>query len=176
MRGGKTGLGITYDLAACLVPYDASGGAGTGDVINLRNAGGVDVILIADAGAGSDIPILTFYQIKLIGGTPKALLVDHYYQKEDTVLTTGSAWTKVANGTAGTGITTITGDATSDDKQIIWVIPIEASMLDSSGGYDCVQVSLAQTAGAGVKLTAVLYMLRDLKRPASPALLPDPLI
>ena len=172
---GMCGLGKSYNLAQCFTPVDASAGApAAGDVINLRNAAGVDVILVASAGGAADIPVLTFQQADGIAGTPKALLVDHYYQKQDTLLTTGSAWTKVANGVANTGITTITGDATSDDAQIIWVIPIEASQLDA--GYDCVVVTMAQTAGGGTKFTSVMYLLRDLAQQRTPANLPNPLI
>jgi hypothetical protein len=169
------GLGKSYDLAQCFTPVDASAGApAAGDVINLRNAGGVDVILVASAGAANDLPVLTFQQADGIAGTPKALLVDHYYQKQDTLLTTGTAWARVANGVAGTGITTVTGDATSDDAQIIWIIPVEATQLDD--GYDCLVVTMAQTAGAGTKFTWVGYILRDLHQQRTPANLPNPLI
>jgi hypothetical protein len=172
---GQCGLGKSYDLAQCFTPVDLSAGApAAGDVINLRNAAGVDVILVSSAGAANDIITLTFQQAHGIAGTPKALCVDHYYQKLDTLLTTGTAWEKVANGVAGTGITTIAGSATSDDAQIIWVVPIEASSLDA--GYDCVVVTSAQTAGAGSKFTSVMYLLRDLAHQRTPANLPNPLI
>ena len=171
---GMCGLGKSYDLAQCFTPVDASAGApAAGDVINLRNAAGVDVLLVSSAGAASDIPVLTFQQADSITGTPKALLVDHYYQKQDTLLTTGTAWTRVANGVAGTGITTVTGDATSDDAQIIWVIPVEASQLDDA--YDCLVVTMAETAGAGTKFTSLMYLLRDLAHQRTPANLPSPL-
>jgi hypothetical protein len=169
------GLGKDYDIALNMIPIDASGGAPTSDVINLRNADGVDFILVTGLSAGAgDFPVLTISQHIGIAGGAVPLLVDHYYQKSAVALVAGAPWVRVANGVAGVGITTITGDATSDTEQLIWCVPIEADSL--APGYDCVSVVMAQTGGAGIKLSAAFYLLRNLHVQRTPANLPSPIV
>jgi len=148
------------NIVSILYPSDIQT-AVADDWINLKGYGHLDVVFFKGAGTAGDDPTLTFAQATVVAGTDtKALtIVDKYYLKQGTLLSTstvGGVFTK----TTQTKATTIVGDGTSAEEQMIMVIPIDAEDLDVDNGFCCVQVSVGDV-GSNAQFGCILGILTD---------------
>lgn len=170
------GLGRLYDLSAGIISSAGNNSADvTGNRVSLRNCGGVDIVVIAEAGtAGDDLDLDVQQHTASSGGTTADLdVVTSYYYKTETTLDGDETWTK-ATQSAASEITDATGGAgTSAEQQQIVVIPVEATEL--SDGYDYISCDVRNMGTNNDKLVTILYLLRDLNVQRTPANLVAPL-
>lgn len=146
----------SHDIVSCFVPVDTQGGANTGDWVSLKNYSSVVFVLFKDNGVANDDPVLTFEQATDVAGTGhKALNVTRHLQKQGLLLSAVGTWTEVTQA-AGTSITL---NATSAEHEGIYVVEVDASELDLANGFDCVQLSVADTGAAGAQLGCAFYIL-----------------
>jgi hypothetical protein len=140
-------------LESALVPKDITGAAQTGTYISLKNYTGVTILITQGAWAGGT-PAVTIDQATAVAGTgAKALTIKAYYQK---AAVTASTWAKtVVNGA------TFNLPATAST---VTAIDIDASELDASNDFDCLQVKVA-SPGANADLLSIQYLLRGPKAP-----------
>lgn len=131
------------------VPVDTTGAAVTGDYVSLKNYAHLTVIITQGAWAGGT-PAVTMKQATDVANSAsdeKALEIDYYWTKTGL---TGTTWTRTA-------ITSDTFNLTATANTIT-VLEIDASDLDSDGGFDCCRVGIA-SPGANADLIAVVYIL-----------------
>jgi hypothetical protein len=166
-------LGDLFDIVSGIVPVDSQTGANTGDYISLKNCSGVLFLANKAVGSGTDDPVLKIQQATSVAaGSAKDLaVIDTYYKKEGALLTAVGTWTKVTQA-ASTQIT-LTGSAQLQGKYAFFV-PSEA--LDADNGFDCIQLSVADTGAAGVELMNVDYILVGLRFAAAPENLPSSIV
>ena len=139
----------TMGIEVAAVPIDTTGAAVTGDYVSLKNYSHLTVIITQGAWAAGT-PAVTMKQATDVSNSAsdeKALEIDYYWTKTGL---TGTAFTKTA-------ITSDTFNLTATANTIT-VLEIDASDLDSDGGFDCVRVGVA-SPGANADLIAVLYIL-----------------
>jgi hypothetical protein len=163
---GMKGLGRLFDLSCGVAPVDLAGGAQTGKVVALENAGGVTVVFFKEAGAAAEPVVLTVRESQDAAGTGIQDLdvVTEYYLKSEATLDGDEVWSKVTQ-TAG-DIT----PAASDTQQIL-AFYIDADQLSDT--YTHVQVNTADVTTAG-QIGGILYILHDLKVQRAPANLAAP--
>jgi len=167
------GLGRCYDLVVGVLPLDLQT-ARTGDYVSLKNAGGVDILVIKGAGTDGDDQTFTLQQATVVAGTDAKdlTIIDEYWQKEAATDLTGTGvWTRVTQ----TAATTIApGDPSAQDAAM-YLFHVGADQLDVDNGFDCVNFS-NDGAGSAAQLGTVLYILTDLKVSATPANLPNSIV
>ena len=157
-----------HDIVSCFVPIDLETAANTGDWVSLKYWNHLTVVLFKAAGTANDDPVMTFAQATVVAGTDtKSLLlpagrpgITNYWYKQGALLATTAGcgtWTEVAQVAA----TTITTNATAAESQGIYVIDIYADQLDVNGGFDCVQMSVADTGAAGAQIGCAFYILSE---------------
>lgn len=163
------GLGFD-DLSIGFAPVDMSTAANTGKRVSLRNASGVDIILIKAAGTAGQDPVITLNEhTASTGGTSQTLAVlNKRYQKQETTLDGDETWSAATQAAA----TTMTLDGTSAESEGMYVIPLEATAL--SDGYSYISADVADV-GANAQLGVLFYRLRGLRAPRKPANLVAPL-
>lgn len=126
------------NIGSLIVPVDLSGGANTGDWINVKNYDDFAIVVFKGAGTAGDDPTLTVLQATAAGGTgSQALNFTKVYTKQGTLTSVGQ-WTEVTQA-AGNTYT----DATSAEVQAIWAVQFKTSELDVADGYDFVSCSIA---------------------------------
>lgn len=138
-----------YGIEVGAVPIDTTGAIVAGDYVSLKNYSHLTVIIQQGAWAGGT-PAVTLLQATDVANSAadeKALELDYYWTKTGL---TGTAFTKTAV-TADTFNLTATANT-------ITVIEIDASDLDSDGGFDCARVAIA-SPGANADLICVTYIL-----------------
>jgi hypothetical protein len=142
-------------IAAGFVPVDMSDGASNGDWINLRDWNHLTVIVYKAAGTAGDDPTLTLKQATDNAGTgAKALNFTEIWQKQGTLTSVGT-FSKVTQSAGNTYV-----DTDSAEAQGIYVLEIDADMLDVDGGFDHVQISIADVGG-NAQLGCALYILTE---------------
>jgi hypothetical protein len=142
-------------IAAGFVPVDMSAGANNGDWINLRDWNHLTVIVFKAAGTAGDDPTLTLKQASDNSGTgAKALNFTEIWQKQGTLTSVGT-FTKNTQSAANTYV-----DTDSAENQGIYVLEIDADMLDVDNGFDHVQISIADV-GTNAQLGSALYILTE---------------
>lgn len=162
-------LGRLFDISTGVVPVDLQT-AQTGKRVNLKNAGGVTIVVFKAAGTAGDDPTFDLQEHNAsTGGTSQDLdIIDHYYLKQEATLDGDETWTKVTQ----TAASEVTGNGTSAEEQAIYVFEVEASEL--SDGFNYISLNVADT-GTNAQLGCVLYFLRDLAVQRTPANLAAPL-
>lgn len=165
-------LGRLFDISTGVAPVSLDTAAQTGKRVALRDAGGVTIVaFVGAAGSGTEALAFTIQQHTAASSGTTATLDNSnvkYYTKLATTLAGSEQWAAAASPSSG--VVTIAGaDST---KQGIVVIEVDAVNLSDGYGY----VSLnAADPGTGVRLGAVLYILRDLKVQRKPSSLRAPL-
>ena len=128
------------------------------DYICLKDFHALDIIFFKGAGTAADDPTITLKQATDAAGSgAKDLNVSEYYLKQGTLLSTssvGGVFTKTTQAATNEWAF----DGTSAETQMICGIHIEADMLDVSGGFDCVQASIADV-GSNAQYGCILAVL-----------------
>ncbi len=145
------------------VPVVLNGAANTGDWVSMKNYGHLTVIFYKDSGTAGSDPTLTLSQATVVAGTDtKALTFAELWIKRGSTAAAGglaalTAITDIFTRTTSSGTNTHT-DATSAEDEALWVVEIDADMLDVDNGFDCVQASVADVSDA-TALGCILYIL-----------------
>lgn len=142
-------LGSLFDIVESFPPVDLNTAGGVGDWINLRNAYGALLVVMAGIGAVGEPTVTTLQQAKTnAGGTAKALLPANaanrnaWKKEAATNLAAVAAW---ADASAQIGATVLTSGAGNLDRiNTFWV---DAADLDINNGYYYVQASIADVGG-----------------------------
>lgn len=122
--------------------------AGDGDYISLKNFDHLTVVIQVNNATTVTGGAVTLKQATAVAGTgEKALAFDKVWTNIDT----GASDTLVETAVTSNTFTT----NTTDNKDLMYVIEVEASDLDTANGFDCVRVDVASMANA---VGSVLYM------------------
>jgi len=125
--------------------------AGDGDYISLKNFDRVAFLIAVDNATTVTGGAVTLKQATLVDGTgEKALAFTKMWANEDAAASDTLVETAVTSNTFTTD--------TTDAKNLIYVIEIQAADLDVSNGFDCVRIDVASMANA---VGSVLYLLRS---------------
>lgn len=169
MSSGRTLHPESINVASGFAVIDLATGANAGDVVHMDYWGECLVLLVKEAGAAGEPPIITVEQAQEIGGTPKALTVrgGYGYVKKGADLLAIGTWTKTAMTTANTL------NLTAGDNQAIAAMHIQASDLDMANGYNCIKVSVAKTGATGGQLGVLLYIFGSPRWTPPPGVISD---
>lgn len=147
-------------IVSAIIPVNLATAANNGDYISLKNYGHVDVVVFKGAGTAGEDPVITLKQATTVAGAgAKALKFQTIYTNVGTQ-TSADTLTKVE----GTDIPRSTTDEStylntdSAEAEGLFVIPVDASMLDVDGGFDCVAVQIPDV-GAAAQIGCALYFL-----------------
>lgn len=147
-------------IESAIIPIDLAGQANNGDWVSMKNYRKALVVLFCDAGTAGEDPVFKLQQATDVAGTSaKDLLFTTIYEKVGT-LSSVTAWTRVTQ-TAATSYT----NAASGEAQNLIVVEVDAAELDVDGGFDCIQLSVADTGVTAGKIGAGLYILFDPRYP-----------
>jgi len=115
----------------------------TPDYISLKDYASVEVLIVVDNGATVTGSAITLKQATAVAGTAeKALPFTRYFANLNT-----AASTVLVNTTATSNTFTT---ATGNTLNLMYRIPMQPSMLDADGGFDCLR------AGTGDAVNAVV--------------------
>lgn len=149
-------------IVAGFVPVDMSAGANNGDWVSMKNFSHIAIVFIKAAGTAGDDPTLTINQAKDVSGTDsKALNFTNLHVKQGTLSGIGE-FTKITQAEGNTYT-----EATSAEKQAVWVVEFDVMDLDINNGFDCVQAAVADI-GNNAQLGCVLYILSQPRSAGSP--------
>lgn len=139
------------DLVSGIVPINL-GSARSSDVMSLKNFHRVAIVFFKAAGSASEDPTLTVLQASSVApSNAKALNFTEIWTKQGTLTSVGT-WTKTTQAAGNTYTNT-----TASENEAIWVIDIQTDALDVDGGFDCIQVTIAD-AGSTNQLGALLFV------------------
>jgi len=125
--------------------------AGDGDYVSLKNFDRMAIIIAVDNATTVTGGAVTLKQATLVDGTgEKALAFTKMWANTDT----GASDTLVETAVTSNTFTTDTTDA----KNLLYVIELNASDLDVTNGFDCVRIDVASMANA---VGSVVYVLRS---------------
>jgi len=145
---------------------DLSTGANNGDWVSMANYKHLAIVFAASVGTAGQDPTITLNQATSAAGAgSKALSVitAGYHKTATTDLSGTAAFTK-ATQAAGNTFTV----ASSANKDKLWVVEIDADMLDTDNGFSFVQAAVADV-GANAQLGYLLYILSQPRYPAAAA-------
>lgn len=126
-----------------------------GDWVSLADFNHLTVIFFKGTGTDGDDPTVTLQQATDNAGTgAKALTFTDIWRKQGADVQTVGQFTRT---TQAAGNTYTNADA---HQQALWVLEIDADMLDVDGGFDHVRVTLNDT-GTNPQLGCVLYLLSE---------------
>lgn len=124
-----------------------------GDWVSLRDFNHLSIIFYKGAGAAGDNCTVTLQQAQDNAGTAaKALAFTEIWRKQASDVQTVGQFTKTTQSAANTFTNTNAAD------QAIWVLEIDADMLDVDGGFKYVRLTL-NDVGTNAQLGCVLYVL-----------------
>lgn len=163
-----TGLGRLYDIGLALAPVDLATAGATGTRIDMRDCGGVDIVLVYGAGTDNDDPVPSLQQhTAYTGGTTSNLAtMTTIFRKAETTLDNDEIWQETTQ-TAAAIMTAVADDA---QKQKIYVIHVAATSL--ADGYTHISVNQADLSN-NAQLAAFLYLKIDLQVQRKPTRLPN---
>lgn len=139
------------DLVSGIVPINL-GSARSSDVMSLKNFHRVAIVFFKAAGSASEDPTLTVLQASSVApSNAKALNFTEIWTKQGTLTSVGT-WTKTTQAAGNTYTNT-----SASENEAIWVIDIQTDALDVDGGFDCIQVTIAD-AGSTNQLGALLFV------------------
>lgn len=125
--------------------------AGDGDYVSLKNFRRLTILISVLNGSTVTGGAITLIQAKEVAGsTTKALSFTKAFRNIDCAAGDTLAEFTVSGDTFTTD--------TTNSKQLLYVIEIDASMLDIDGGYECLRVDSASMANA---VGTVVYLLHD---------------
>lgn len=122
--------------------------AGDGDYISMKNFDHLTIVILVDNATTVTGGAVTLKQATAVAGTgEKALAFDTIWANVDT----GASDTLVETAVVSDTFTTDTTNA----KNLMYVIEVEATDLDTANGFDCVRIDVASMANA---VGSVLYI------------------
>ena len=123
------------------------------DWVSLANYNHASVVFFKGTGTDGDDPVLTLQQAQDNAGTGvKALTFTDIWRKQAADVQTVAQFTRTTQAAANTYTNT---DA---HQQSIWVLEIDADMLDVDAGFTHLRVTCSDT-GTNAQLGCVLYVL-----------------
>lgn len=132
----------------------------TPDYVSLKNYEKLTVIIIADNATSVTGSAITLKQATAVAGSgEKALAFDTMYANEDTAA--GDTLTETAVSSD-----TFTTDDT-DNKNLLYVIEVDAEDLDTENGFDCVRVGTGNAAASAIGVIYILWGQRYSTQPSA---------
>jgi len=123
------------------------------DYVSLKGYGRCTIVIAVDNAATVTGGAITLKQATAVAGTSeKALAFTKMWANTDT----GAADTLTETAVSSNTFTT----DTTDNKNLMYVIEVQASDLDVAGGFDCVRVDVASMANAVAAVTYILHSAR----------------
>jgi hypothetical protein len=111
------------------------------DYVSLKNFERLTIIIAVDNATTVTGGAVTLKQdVSVAGSTEKALAFDKMWANLDTAASDTLVETAVASNTFTT--------STTDNKNLLYVIEVDASDLDVANGFDCVRVDVLSMANA----------------------------
>jgi hypothetical protein len=133
----------------------AASPASTEDYVSMKTAARAIVIIAIDNATSVTGTTVTLKQASAVAGTgEKALAFTTVYVNADTAASDTLVKTAVTSSTFDT--------ATTDNKNLLYVIHVEASSLDQVNGFDCLRVDVTGNANSVV---SGLYIMEGLRYP-----------
>lgn len=124
--------------------------AGDGDYVSLKNFAKMQIVIAVDNGSTVTGGTITLKQAKTVaGGDEDVLAFDKMWANIDV----GAGDTLVETAVVSNTFTTDTTNA----KNLLYVIEVDASDLDIENGFDCVRVDSTGMANAVGSVTYHLY-------------------
>jgi len=152
------------NIASCFNPVDMQTAANTGDWISMKNHGRLVFVLFKGIGTAGDDPIFKLQQGQTSAGTnAKDLLFTTIFKKVG-VLTAIGQFTKVTQAAATSYV-----DTDSAEAATIMAVEVLAEQLDSDGGFDHVQLSVADVGG-NAQLGCAFVLALDPRHAYEPSL------
>ena len=125
------------------------------DWVHLRDFNHLTVLFYKGTGTDGDDPIVTLQQATdNAGAGAMTLTFTEIWRKQGADVQAVGQFTKTTQAAAATYTNT------DGHQQAIWVLEIDADMLDVDGGFKYVRVTLNDT-GANAQLGCVLYVLTE---------------
>ena len=122
----------------------------TPDYVSLKNYARATVIIMADNAATVTGSAITLKQATAVAGTnEKALAFTTMYANTDT----GASDTFTATAVTSNTFTT----DTTNNKNLLYVIDIEADDLDVANSFDCIRAGTANAVNTAVSVLYILY-------------------
>jgi len=143
-----------YQIQTAIVPIDLASGANNGDWVSMKLYDTLDIIVICDAGAASEDPVLTVVQATDVAGTGSKALNFTRVDSKVGAQTGIGVFTKNTQAAANTYTDLVSGEAEN-----LFVIHVEGQDLDRAGGFDCARLTIADTGATAGKIGAALYFL-----------------
>ncbi|MFO0966840.1 MAG: hypothetical protein U0793_14805 [Gemmataceae bacterium] len=126
-----------------------------GDWVGMQDYNHLTIVFYKGVGTANDDPIVTLQQAQDNSGTgAKALTFTEIWRKQASDVQTVAQFTKTTQSAANTYTTTAAA------SQAIWVLEIDADMLDVDGGFKYVRLTL-NDIGSNPQLGCVLYILTE---------------
>lgn len=130
-------------------PAALTGAAGDGDYVSMKNYSKLTVLISVLNGTTVTGGAVTLKQASAVAGTgEKALSFSKMYSNIDCAAADALTETAVVSDTFTTD--------TTNSKQLMYAIEVDAESLDKANGFDCVRVDVASMANA---VGAVMYLL-----------------
>ncbi len=141
------------NICQCITPVDFDTGANAGDWVSLKHYTGVLIVVHTSIGNSGQDPDLTIEQATAVDGSGnKALNIVEAFDKVGSATIPAGVWTRTSSSD------NTFENLVSAEKEHIVAIDIQIDQLDISGGYDCVQCSVADVGG-NAQLGSALYIL-----------------
>lgn len=127
-------------VTAC-PPAALTSAAGDGDYISMKHFDHLTIVILVDNATSVTGGAVTLKQASDVAGTgEKALSFDTVFANIDT----GASDTLVETAVASDTFTTSTGA----NKNLMYVIEVEATDLDTDNSFDCIRIDVASMANA----------------------------
>jgi hypothetical protein len=138
-----------------IVPINLATGANNGDWVSMANYNHLSIVVSTGVGAsGEDITLTVNQATDNAGTSSKALTFTDIYEKEgSTALSAVGTATKQTQSAAQTYNSTSGGE----NEQLI-VVEIDADDLDADGGFDFVQLTIADVGSTSQIGSAIYYL------------------
>ena len=134
-------------------PAALTGAAGDGDYISMKNYTKLTVLISVLNGSTVTGGAVTLKQASAVAGTgEKALSFSKMYSNIDCAAADALTETAVVSDTFTTD--------TTNSKQLMYAIEVDAEQLDKANGFDCVRVDVASMANAVAGVTYLLWGAR----------------
>lgn len=124
--------------------------AGDGDYVSLKNFSRMQIVISVKNATTVTGGAVTLLQATAVAGTSeKALAFTKMFANIDTGASDTVAETAVTSNTFTTD--------TTNSKNLLYIIEVDASDLDIANGFDCVRIDVASMAAAVGSVTYHLY-------------------
>lgn len=158
-------------IAQGFLPVAMNSGANAGDWVSMKEYGRVAIVIFKAVGTAGDDPTIAVKQAQDVSGTNAKVLGFTEVRKKQaaTNLLAVDQFTRstVASPALNDTFTVASGTWTNSDlaeQAAIIVIDIKVEDLDVNGGFDCVQVSIADI-GTNAQLGSALYFGHEPRYP-----------